>query len=159
MVHMEQANENLKLDLLVDLKLDLLVEEKLGIMPLSANDAVALAVQFQDLATDLSNFRFNYWNELQENERFQLESIQWTLMNYSSDFATTVMNQTLVAIPNALHGITEATQKAVRVLQTTTTLAEVINVASAAAVLGAAIATDNPSAVAESTYRLISLLE
>jgi len=124
-------------------------------MPLAADEAVALAVQFHDLSTDLSNYRFNNWAQLQDSERSQLEGIQWTLMNYSSDFATIAMTQTLAALPDVLQNIKSATQQANNALQTISLVAKIINIAAAAAVLGAAIASDNPSAVAQSIGTLI----
>jgi hypothetical protein len=125
-------------------------------MALTANEAVELALEFHDLSTSVANYRFNNWNTLGSNDRSELEDIQWTLMNYSSDFATVSMVITLAALPGVLQNIKNATQQANNALQTINILTKIITIASAAAVLGASIATDNPNAIGQALGDLIT---
>ncbi|WP_353067743.1 hypothetical protein RBB77_23320 (plasmid) [Tunturibacter psychrotolerans] len=125
-------------------------------MALTADQAVQLAVEFHDLSTSVANARFNNWNSLAPADRSELEDIQWTLMNYSSDFATISMTATLASLPNVLQNIKNATQQANNALQTIAIFTKIITVASAAAVLGAAIASDNPNAIMQSAASLLT---
>lgn len=125
-------------------------------MALTADQAMQLAVEFHDLSTSVANARFNHWSSLLPDQRSDLEDIQWTLMNYSSDFATISMIATLASLPAVLNNIQNATQQANNSLQTIRDLTKIINIASAAAVLGAAIASDNPNAVMQSANSLLN---
>ncbi len=53
---------------------------------LTADQARDLASAFHDMSVAVGNFRFGNWDDLKKSDRALLESVQWTLLNYSSDF-------------------------------------------------------------------------
>lgn len=55
---------------------------------ISADDARQLASDFHDLAVAIGNLEFAQWDDLTPAQRTKLDNLQWTLMNYSSDFST-----------------------------------------------------------------------
>ena len=125
-------------------------------MALSADEALDLAVQFHDLSTSVGNCRFNFWNSFSSDQRAALEDEHWSLMNYSSDFATIAMIATLAALPTVLQDIKNSTNQANNALQTISEITKIINIAAAAAVLGASIASDNPNAIEQSLGKLLT---
>ncbi|WP_421352315.1 hypothetical protein [Aeromonas sp. 604443] len=55
----------------------------------SSEDMFNLSKSFHDLSTALGDFRYSNWNELNQEQRADLEAKQWTLFNMSSDLNAT----------------------------------------------------------------------
>jgi hypothetical protein len=53
---------------------------------LTADQARDLANQYHDLSVVVGDYRFDHWDDLSSAKRRRLEDLQWTLINYSSDF-------------------------------------------------------------------------
>lgn len=117
--------------------------------PLSSDQTFALGTQFQDLATAVGDYRISRWASLSEQQRNQIESIQWTLMNYSSDFLTQSVQLALDDAGPALAGIRQATSKLKDAITTVKVVADVISAAGKAVAIGAAIASGHPDAIAK----------
>jgi hypothetical protein len=117
-------------------------------MPITKEQARDIAKQFLDLSHNLGAYRFNNWDTLSQSQRQTIEDIEWDLLNYSSSFTTTAVGIALNDMETDLKAISDATVKAKQVIQTIETVKKVIKVASALVVLGGAIASQNPSAIA-----------
>ena len=103
----------------------------------------------------VGDYRFEYWDDLSSAKRRRLEDLQWTLMNYSSDFTAHAISLTPSDLNGALARIAQTTKKAKRTIQTIKIVDKVIRIAAAATVLAAAIMSGNPEAAvaaAEDTY-------
>ena len=75
---------------------------------LSSDQAFQLANQFHDLSVAVGNERFDQWDELTPAQRKRLEDLQWTLMNYSSDFTAQAINFVVDDLQGTLAKITGA---------------------------------------------------
>ncbi len=122
---------------------------------LTADQARDLANQFHDLSVSVGDYRFDHWDDLTRATRDRLEDLQWTLMNYSSDFTSQAISLTLSDLQDTLDHIQRTTKKAQQAIKTIKTVDKVIRIAAAATVLAAAIMTGNAEAAikaAEDTY-------
>ena len=59
---------------------------------LTTEEARALAEHFYRISKELGNYRFARWNELTRDERREIESLEWSLLNASADFAASAPN-------------------------------------------------------------------
>jgi hypothetical protein len=116
---------------------------------LTAGQARDLANQFHDLSVAIGDYRFGNWDSLTRADRDNLEDLQWTLMNYSSDFTSQAITLALSNLDETLSRIGRITNKARRVIKTIKTVDKVVRIAAAATVLGAAIVTGNAKSAIE----------
>ena len=114
---------------------------------LTADQARDLASAFHDMSVAVGNFRFDNWDDLKKSDRALLESVQWTLLNYSSDFTATAISLTLDDLQGTLQSIQDATAKATTAINRIKLVDKVLRIASAAAGLGAAIVSGHPEAI------------
>src|ERR1019366_5645180 len=110
---------------------------------LSEAQARELAANFHDLAVELGHYRFDNWDKLSASQRSRLEGLQWTLLNYSSDFSSEAIAITLSDLDATLKTIKGATDEAERAIKTIRTVDKVFRLAVAGTVLGAAIMSGN----------------
>lgn len=122
---------------------------------LTPDQARQLAAAFHDLALGVGSYRFAKWDNLTDDQRQKLENLQWTLLNYSSDFATVAIAATLAELPPILANIKNATTQATAAVKTIATIDKVVRVASSLAVLGGAIVSGNPSAIGDAAQSVI----
>jgi len=125
-------------------------------MPISKDQARELAKTFRDVSNQLGDFRFRNWGNLSTAQRQRIEDAEWTLLNYSSDLITTAVGIALNDMQADLKAISDATTKARRVIATIDTIKDVLKVTAALIVLGGAIASQNPSAIASAAGDLLS---
>lgn len=114
---------------------------------LTAQQARDLANSFYELSKKLGDYRFGNWDNLTPSQRTKLENIQWTLMNYSSDFTAVAISQTVAELQNTLKNISDATDKMKKAIGNIQSIDKILKVAAAAVTLGASIATGNPIAI------------
>lgn len=125
-------------------------------MPISKDQARKLAKTFRDLSNQLGDFRFKNWSNLSTGQRQSIEDAEWTLLNYSSDFITTAVGIALNDMQADLKAISDATAKAKKVIATIGTVRDILKVTAALIVLGGAIASQNPSAIASAAGDLFN---
>ena len=125
-------------------------------MPISKDQARELAKTFRDLSNQLGDFRFKNWSNLSTGQRQSIEDAEWTLLNYSSDFITTAVGIALNDMQADLKAISDATAKAKKVIATIGTVRDILKVTAALIVLGGAIASQNPSAIASAAGDLFN---
>jgi len=118
-------------------------------MPLNAEDAFELSKQFRELAINLGNYRFANWDTLTSTQRRDLEDEEWSLLNSSSDMTTKAVGLALEESAINVKNITSSVGKAKRAIKKLEKVSEVIQVATAAVGLAAAIVAKDPGAIAK----------
>jgi hypothetical protein len=121
---------------------------------LSSDQAYQLASQFHDLSVAVGNYRFAHWDQLSAAERRRLEDLQWTLMNYSSDFTAQAISMVVDDLQGTLSKIRGATAQANKVINDIEIVSKVLVIAASAAVLGAAIMSGNAEGALEAAGEL-----
>lgn len=122
---------------------------------LSADQAFELATRFHDISVSVGNYRFDQWDNLTESQRKRLEDLQWTLMNYSSDFVAQAINLVADDLEGTLKKITDATTEANDAIAKIETVSKVIVIAAAGTVLGAAIMSGNADGALKASADLV----
>lgn len=117
-------------------------------MPLTKEQARTISRNFLELSHELGSYRFANWDRLTPSQRQQIESIEWDVLNYSSSFITTAVGITLGNLQDDLRVINEATSQAKKVVATIQEVKDVLQIAAGVVMLGGAIASRNPSAIA-----------
>lgn len=129
-------------------------------MRLTADDAKELAQCFRDLSVSLGNFRLNNWGNLSSKERTTIESKEWTLLNYSSDFITEAVGLILDDAEGSLKNIKQATSKAKGAIENIKIAKSIINIATSViglgGAIGAATATKDPTGIAAAIENVIT---
>jgi len=124
-------------------------------MSITRDQARDLAKQFRNLSVQLGDYRFDNWGDLSSARRRDIESIEWTLLNYSSDFLNTAVGLALDDTERDFAAIVRATKRARRAIRQIDRVRDVLKIASALVVLGGAIASQNPSAIVSSAGGLL----
>ena len=125
---------------------------------ISLEDARSIANSFRILSSDLGSYRFNNWDNLNDNERTRIESMEFTLLNYSSDMTTMAIEIATDNIQQYVSQIKQATERLDGVLNRIQKTRAIISVATKAVTLAASIATGNLSAIKEASDGLIQEL-
>ena len=110
---------------------------------LSSDQAYELANEFHDLSVAVGNYRFDQWDDLSAAQRKRLEDLQWTLMNYSSDFTAQALNFVVDDLQGTVDKITGATANANKAIANIKLVSKVLAIAASATVLGAFIMSGN----------------
>jgi hypothetical protein len=125
-------------------------------MPLSAEDAFELSKQFRDLSINLGNYRFANWNMLTPTQRRDVEDEEWSLLNASSDMTTKAVGLALEESEINIQNIKSSVGKAKRAIKKLEKVSEVLQVATAAVGLAAAIVAKDPGAIAKNAKLVLN---
>ena len=117
-------------------------------MKISAVEARDLAQKFHDLATTVGDYRFDHWDDLTKSERERLKDIQLTLLNNSTHFITELVGVILEDVEGDLQALQKVTTQAQKALKNIADVKKAIEIAASLVKLGAAIASENPAAIA-----------
>jgi hypothetical protein len=126
-------------------------------MAINAEEARDLARSFREFSKSLGDYRFDNWDSLTKAERQEIENMEWTSLNYSSDFTTTAVGLTLDNVDVSVGKLVKATNKARQVVAKIEATKRVIAIGSAALQLAAAIASGGLGAIAEKITALNAL--
>jgi hypothetical protein len=125
-------------------------------MSLSAEDAFELSKQFRDLSINLGNYRFANWNTLTPTQRRDIEDEEWSLLNASSDMTTKAVGLALEESEINIQNIKSSVGKAKRAIKKLEKVSEVLQVATAAVGLAAAIVAKDPGAIAKNAKLVLN---
>jgi len=125
-------------------------------MKLTADDAKELARWFRELSVTLGNYRFSNWSKLSEEERAVIESKEWTLLNYSSDFITQAVWIILDDAQGSFEKLRQATAEAKKAISNIQTIKQVISIATSVIELAAAVMTKNPATIVTAIEHVIN---
>jgi hypothetical protein len=118
-------------------------------MPLSSDDAFALSKAFRDLSVAVGDIRMARWASLTPDTRQALEDEEWSLLNASSDMVTKAVGLVLDETTASAKKIQAATGQARDAVKRLHDVGKVIDVATAAVGLAAAIVSKDPGAIAK----------
>ncbi len=122
---------------------------------LSLEDARNIANSLRTLSSRLGDYRFKNWDNLSESERSRIESLEWTLLNYSSDMTATAIEIATSNIQEQVSNIRAATDKLNGIIDKINDARKVIAIATKGVTLAAAIATGNIIAIKEAADKLL----
>jgi hypothetical protein len=124
--------------------------------PLAAAQAQELAQEFHDMAVAIGAYRLVYVTTLTNTQQYQLQNLQLQCIQYSNSFITLGLFAQQANLAAALQSIKQQTTIAQQAISTINNIDKVLQIATAAAVLGASIASMNPSAVASGIQGLVT---
>jgi hypothetical protein len=123
----------------------------------TAAEARNLAEQFYRISKDLGDYRFGHWNEIDKSERSEIESLEWSLLNASADFAASAIDVTLDEVAPVVKRVALTARKMRKAIRSARRPRDVLAIAAAAVKLSAAIVAGSPSAIAKALERAIKL--
>ena len=124
---------------------------------LTTDEARGLAEQFYRISKELGDYRFAHWNELRKDERSEIESLEWSLLNASADFAASALDITLDDIAPVVKRVAGSTRRMKAAIRKAKRSKDVLAIAAAAVKLSAAIVSGSPSAIAKALERAIKI--
>lgn len=124
--------------------------------PLTAAQAQELAQEFHDVAAAIGAYRLSQVNMLTDVQQYQLQNQQLQCIQYSTTFVTAGLFAQQTDLAATLQTIKQQTTVAQKAISTINTVDKVLQIVAAAAVLGASIASMNPSAVASGVQGLVT---
>lgn len=123
-------------------------------MAFTPAEARTLSIWFLDLSTELNEYRKNRWDSLSSEQRQSLKDAMEDLLTSSSELTTAAIGLTLDESEASFERLRESTERAKDAVKTLHTVGKVINVATAAVGLAAAILSKDPGAVGKHTKSL-----
>lgn len=124
--------------------------------PLTGAQAQELAQEFHDIAAAIGAYRLAAVNALTDGQQYQLQNQQLQCIQYSNSIITASLFAQQANLAATLQSIKQQTTMAQKAISTINTVDKVLQIATAVAVLGASIASMNPSAVATGVQGLIT---
>jgi hypothetical protein len=126
--------------------------------PITAAQAAELAQDFHDLAVAIGQYRLENVADLTDAQQSQLQNQQWQCIQFSNSFIAASLFAAQADLAATLQKIRQATKEAQLTLKVIDDIDKALQIATAAAVLGASIASMNPSAVASGIGGLITAI-
>lgn len=123
-------------------------------MKVTAEQAFELSKSFRELSVDLGDYRYRNWKKLKKQERQDLEDAEWSLLNSASDMTTKAVGLVLDEAEASFESLARATGRAKKAVKTLKAVGKVINVASAAVGLAAAVLSRDVGAVGKNAKAL-----
>ena len=124
--------------------------------PLTAVQAQELAQEFHDLAAAIGAYRLAQASTLTDTQQYQLQNLQMQCTQYSNSFIAAGLFAEQADLAATLQTIQQQTAVAQKAIATIKAVDKVLQIATAVAVLGASIASLNPSAVGSGIEGLVT---
>ena len=124
---------------------------------LAAVQARRLAEEFYKLSVKLGSYRFANWDRITVKERRAIESMEWSLLNASSDFTSMAINLALDDVEPILDRIGRVTRKMKNSVKKLERIAKVIGIGEAAVRLSGAIVSGSPSAIVSALDKAVKI--
>ena len=115
---------------------------------LKAGEARRLAEDFYKLSVKLGSYRFANWDDLSPRQRREIESIEWSLLNASSDFTSMAITLSLDESGPVFDRVRRVTRRMKSSIKTLERVGKVLGIGEAAVRLTGAILSGSPAAVA-----------
>jgi hypothetical protein len=126
--------------------------------PLTLAQIQELAQEFHDLAAAIGAYRLAQANKLTDDQQYQLQNQQLLCIQYSNTFITAGLKAQQSDLVETLATIKQQTDAAKQAIATINNIDNVLQIVTAAAVLGASIASSNPAAIANGIQGLITAI-
>lgn len=115
---------------------------------LLAEQARGMAWLFFQLSKKLGDYRFANFDILQKEERYSIESLEWSLLDASTYFTALAIEITLDDLAPVLGRVEQVTKQMISAVNKLETVNKVIGIATAAVKVAGAIMSGNPIAIA-----------
>lgn len=127
-------------------------------VPLTSDQAQLLSQLFHDLAAAIEDFRGQQATVLSDQQQLQLESFQNRCLQFSNRFAAMSLFAQEQDLDATLQQIADSTKQACDAIRTIGIVDKVLEIATAAAVLGESIVTLNPDSIGSGIKGLFSAI-
>jgi len=121
---------------------------------LTAQQANDLANQFLALAQAIGDFRYHHWNDLSKAQHQRLASQHWSVLNYGEDILALSTALIMDDVSSSLASIKTITGQIKSTLGTLKDIQKGIDITAAIVMLGAAIISQSPIAIAGAVQEL-----
>ena len=121
---------------------------------LTAQQANDLANQFLALAQAIGDFRYNHWNDLSKAQHHRLASQHWSVLNYGEDILALSTALIMDDVSSSLGSIKTITGQIKSTLGTLKDIQKGIDITAVIVMLGAAIISQSPIAIAGAVQEL-----
>ena len=121
---------------------------------LTAQQANDLANQFLALAQAIGDFRYNHWNDLSKVQHQRLASQHWSVLNYGEDILALSTALIMDDVSSSLASIKTITGQIKSTLGTLKDIQKGVDITAAIVMLGAAIISQSPIAIAGAVLEL-----
>jgi len=122
---------------------------------LTAQQANDLANQFLALAQAIGDFRYNHWSELSKAQHQRLASQHWSVLNYGEDILALSTALIMDDVSSSLASIKTITGQIKSSLGTLHDIQKGIGITTVIVMLGAAIISQSPIAIAGAIEELM----
>ena len=122
---------------------------------LTSEQAFKLSKAFHKLAVLLGDYRFDHWDEMKKSERTDLENMQWTLFNASSDLNAKAVVMKSKLLEDDLKLMMKAANKMQTAIEKVKRTKHVINIAAKAVAFAGAISTGDVKVTINAAMDLI----
>lgn len=121
---------------------------------LSAKNAFELSNAFGELSASLNNYLFSPQIKLTKNQKADIESCTWSLLNASADIRTFAVDLQLDESKLSFEKLLDTTAQARDTIRQLTNIRKVIVISTAAVSLAGAIISQRPGAIIDTTEAL-----
>jgi len=121
---------------------------------LTAQQANDLSNQFLALAQAIGDFRYNHWNDLSKAQHHRLASQHWSVLNYGEDILALSTALIIDDVSSSLASIKMITGQIKSTLGTLKDIQKGIDITAVIVMLGAAIISQSPIAIAGAIQEL-----
>ncbi len=125
-------------------------------IPLTSDQAQQLGQLFHDLGAAIVDFRAQQATVLSEEQEFQLEGLQNKCIQFSNRFTAMSLFAQEEDLDATLQEIAKSTKQAEGAIRTIGIVDRVMQIATAAAVLGESIVSLNPDSIGSGIKGLVS---
>lgn len=124
---------------------------------LSSPQATNLANNFLGLARAIGDFIYENSNTLSKADNKRLESLHWSILNYSEDILALSTALVMDDIETSLLQLDDVTTQIKGTIKNLRDIQKGINVAAAIVTLGAAIINENPQIIGQSLRGVVDV--
>jgi hypothetical protein len=121
---------------------------------LTAEQVNALANDFLAVAQAIGDYRYQHFYTLTSEQQQKIRDLHWTILNYADDLYTQSAVLVMNNVQASLEKIDAVTGEIKKSYQKLKNIQKAIDVATAAATLGAALMSKSPQAVAKALEEL-----
>lgn len=109
---------------------------------------------FSDFSVFLHNYRFKNWDDLTEEKRDDLNSLENRLSNFASKFYAISISISIDELKEPLEGIKNATKEGKKAIKKINNVKKAIKLAKSAVSMGVAILSKDPGKIIKSAGAL-----
>lgn len=128
-------------------------------MPDTVDQAQQLADLFTKLAGEVDDFRNTHYDDLSPQQRADLEAQIQQLYDFHDQFSGDAIQGTIDALKGDLTQLTNVTQQATNTLKHLNSVAQIVNIVSAASTVAADIVTADYGAIPDAVSSFIQALQ